>query len=949
MEVVLKAVLKYAILSFFLLLMSTVTVYAATTNVIRNGDFSAGLVEWNINPALPSTWNPLSGGEVSLHPPTSEFNGPIIYQNLNVTAIANIQFTLGFTLTKAYAPSGHTIAVYLEYVNSANQLVRVKAANPDNDTITSATPVSASYTFPANARKLVKIHVDKEAYGDFTIDNVTLSGNGITVGGVPVITSLSSDSGAYGSSLTITGTGFGASQGSVRIGGSSGVVVTSWSNTSIAATVNDPARSGPVVVVSDFTESNVNNTYTVTSPNYTVDLMEQTLQVVKGQTAEFVLNAGLVNGFTTAAGISFSVSGLPGGTVYSFAPVPLKRNGGVALRIATATLTPGTFNLVITSTEASSAPRVVSGNLIVTTTGTLDFYQTDPVTYEQSIITTLSVTQQGSLALNAVGVDSGGKPVTGIQVTSSNPFIVGAYKNGYGTYDYYAHSSGPATLTATAPDGVPKTLNVTVALPTEPYVSISLNPQTITNKNNGFIDHWITFNTQTGQSQSITASLSGNVTYVEGSSTLDFTYPQTEPPTYGGHFKIDHTKTQLGSYMYSGSISGGTASAANAVPLIITNDPTYAGLDMVVKSLDSSLSAHMFEFFDIEFYNNAGTLLFTRSNKSFSMGDTFFIGAIDPGSYKVRFVPMSAQISPQWYPNADSAADAQLITFTAGANDGPRYFFARKAPDTSPPIVTEFTLPATSASLTVTGIVLSGYDGDSGVSGYCLTEVNDAAGCTWLVSSPTQYTFATSGPKTLYAFLKDSAGNISVTDGTSTKTTNIVLQFPLTLAFAGTGGGDVNGDMSCSSEDTCNDVLFTEGSTVDLTASPDGDSTFAGWSGCTSVADTTCHVTMNAAKTVTVNFAAVPPVKILGGSAAGFATLRLAYDAASTNVSAPSTIQVRSVILPDSNLSFDLPVRVTVEGGYDKLFSLANTGISTIQGPVTFKGGPVTIENLTVK
>jgi hypothetical protein len=98
-------------------------------------------------------------------------------------------------------------------VNNANQLVRVKTANPDNGSITSATPVSATYTFPADARKLVKIRVDKEAYDDFTIDDISLTGDGITAGGVPFVTSTSSDSGAYGSALTITGTGFGATPG----------------------------------------------------------------------------------------------------------------------------------------------------------------------------------------------------------------------------------------------------------------------------------------------------------------------------------------------------------------------------------------------------------------------------------------------------------------------------------------------------------------------------------------------------------------------------------------------------------------------------------------------------------------------------------------------------------------------------------------------------------------
>lgn len=169
----------------------------------------------------------------------------------------------------------------------------------------------------------------------------------------------------------------------------------------------------------------------------------------------------------------------------------------------------------------------------------------------------------------------------------------------------------------------------------------------------------------------------------------------------------------------------------------------------------------------------------------------------------------------------------------------------------------------------------------------------------------------------------------------------------LGLAFAGSGGGQVNGDMACVSGTTCNPLTFPYGSNQTLSATADTDSTFASWSGCTTVTGATCNLTMDSDKNVTVNFTAAPPVKIQGGSAAGFATLRLAYDVAA--ISPSSTIQARSLILSDLLMEFDLPNSVTVKGGYDSYFNPANTGITTIQGPLVFNGGPVTVEKLAIK
>jgi len=81
------------------------------------------------------------------------------------------------------------------------------------------------------------------------------------------------------------------------------------------------------------------------------------------------------------------------------------------------------------------------------------------------------------------------------------------------------------------------------------------------------------------------------------------------------------------------------------------------------------------------------------------------------------------------------------------------------APDTIAPTVS-ISLPATWASRTVP-VAISAND-NVGITVYCVTESNSSADCNWVNSAPTSYLFtSSSGGKTLFAFVKDSAGNIS--------------------------------------------------------------------------------------------------------------------------------------------------------------------------------------------
>lgn len=84
-------------------------------------------------------------------------------------------------------------------------------------------------------------------------------------------------------------------------------------------------------------------------------------------------------------------------------------------------------------------------------------------------------------------------------------------------------------------------------------------------------------------------------------------------------------------------------------------------------------------------------------------------------------------------------------------------------PDVTKPVVTAFSIPTTSSSLIVPISNFSASD-NKGVTGYMLTESATAplaSNSGWNASAPVSYYFASEGTKTLYAWAKDAAGNIS--------------------------------------------------------------------------------------------------------------------------------------------------------------------------------------------
>jgi hypothetical protein len=89
--------------------------------------------------------------------------------------------------------------------------------------------------------------------------------------------------------------------------------------------------------------------------------------------------------------------------------------------------------------------------------------------------------------------------------------------------------------------------------------------------------------------------------------------------------------------------------------------------------------------------------------------------------------------------------------------------------DTTAPTVTTFTVPSTATSLTV-GISSFTASDNVAVTGYLVNESSTkplATATGWTTTAPTSYTASASGARTLYAWAKDTAGNVSASRSAS--------------------------------------------------------------------------------------------------------------------------------------------------------------------------------------
>ena len=272
-----------------------------------------------------------------------------------------------------------------------------------------------------------------------------------------------------------------------------------------------------------------------------------------------------------------------------------------------------------------------------------------------------------------------------------------------------------------------------------------------------------------------------------------------------------------------------------------------------------------------------------------------------------------------------------------------------------PPPVVSLTLSATSSSLAVS-FTLSATD-SVGVTGYLLNETGvaptvGAAG--WSFTAPTAYSFTGSGLRTLYAYVKDAAGNITVKSAPVT----ITLSWPLTVQDLGTGSGTVTSltpytgaaGISCLTGFSagCN-LNVTSGNTITLAPLASANSTFAGWSGTAACTGTgNCVVTMSAAKNVIATFTANPAtVRIDSKPTVNYYALGSTLDLVTT---LGQTVRIQNSIFLE-NVIMNSPVEIKLLGGFtDAAFGARTpTSFTVIDGSLKIRKGRLDVERLEVR
>jgi hypothetical protein len=106
-------------------------------------------------------------------------------------------------------------------------------------------------------------------------------------------------------------------------------------------------------------------------------------------------------------------------------------------------------------------------------------------------------------------------------------------------------------------------------------------------------------------------------------------------------------------------------------------------------------------------------------------------------------------------------------------------------PDVTAPIMSSFTMPTTSTSLTVPVFGLAASD-NRAVTGYLITESTTAPSASatgWFATAPTSFIFSSEGSKTAYAWAKDAAGNVSASKAASVTITLPDVTAPIMSSF----------------------------------------------------------------------------------------------------------------------------------------------------------------------
>jgi len=371
----------------------------------------------------------------------------------------------------------------------------------------------------------------------YTELGILTSSSGTTA---PSITSLSPTSGAAGSSVTISGSNFGSSQGSSTVSfGGTNAAVTSWSASSITATVPSSLAAGAVNVTVTVSGSSSNSAgFTVTSSTCTPTAITPYLQVNGGTWQQ-------ANTATVASGAAVNLGPQPiTGTWNWTGP-----NGftSATRQLNAIALSNGSNTYVATYTNASSCKSTEAFTISVT--GTTPSFTLAPAA------SSVSVTQ-GSNATDTVSV----KDVNGF--TGSVNLVVSGLPSGvtaaFGTNPTTASSALTFTASPTAAAG---TYTVTIAGTSGTLsASTAIALTVIQNGTSGFachIGYSIGSHWAGGFGAAVTINNTGTTAINNWTLTWSFANGQTITQMWNGNVLQSGSNVTVTNVSYNGSIPAG--------------------------------------------------------------------------------------------------------------------------------------------------------------------------------------------------------------------------------------------------------------------------------------------------------------------------------------------------------------------------------------------------------
>ena len=208
----------------------------------------SGFVSFNGTVATVTSWNATN---IAVTVPTGATTGNVVVNasgvSTNGTAFT-VLTTPGITTLSTTSASVGTSVTITGTNFGSTQGTSTVTFNGTGGTPTSWSTTSIAVPVPTGATSGPIVVIVSGVQSNCNSEcQFTVTANG------PVITSVTPPAAPAGGSVTITGSGFGASQGGLQFNGA-GVSITSWSDTSITANV--PNVTGPITVIANGVTSN---------------------------------------------------------------------------------------------------------------------------------------------------------------------------------------------------------------------------------------------------------------------------------------------------------------------------------------------------------------------------------------------------------------------------------------------------------------------------------------------------------------------------------------------------------------------------------------------------------------------------------------------------------------------------------------------------------------------